>query len=433
MNTEEKFVIGKKFWFRFLRWIRPLFLSVVFLFFLLPLHAGVINVSSRDKITTIKQAVEIATDGDTIMINGGMYKEKNIVVKKKITLLGKNNPLLDGEGTYEILTIKDVAGVVVSGLTFQHSGFSSLKDLAAIKVIDSRHFSITKNTILNTHFAIYIAGCDSFSITNNQIRGTPGNDEQTTGNGIHLWKNSYATITNNNISGHRDGIYFEFVQHSTITGNYCKSNIRYGLHFMFSNNDEYIQNTFEKNGAGVAVMFSHHIHMFKNHFLFNQGESTYGLLLKEINDGIIRDNVFEQNTIGIYLEGTNRIDVTDNKFLRNGYAIRIQASCNNNNVNKNNFFEHTFDVATNGTLVLNNFNGNFWDKYDGYDLKRDGVGDVPYRPISLFSMVIENIPVASVFLRSFIVFLLDQSEKIIPSITPENLVDNTPLMKPVKM
>ncbi|MCB0848766.1 MAG: nitrous oxide reductase family maturation protein NosD, partial [Bacteroidetes bacterium] len=340
---------------------------------------------------------------------------------------------LDGEGTYEILTIKDVAGVVVSGLTFQHSGFSSLKDLAAIKVIDSRHFSITKNTILNTHFAIYIAGCDSFSITNNQIRGTPGNDEQTTGNGIHLWKNSYATITNNNISGHRDGIYFEFVQHSTITGNYCKSNIRYGLHFMFSNNDEYIQNTFEKNGAGVAVMFSHHIHMFKNHFLFNQGESTYGLLLKEINDGIIRDNVFEQNTIGIYLEGTNRIDVTDNKFLRNGYAIRIQASCNNNNVNKNNFFENTFDVATNGTLVLNNFNGNFWDKYDGYDLKRDGVGDVPYRPISLFSMVIENIPVASVFLRSFIVFLLDQSEKIIPSITPENLVDNTPLMKPVKM
>ena len=133
MNTEEKFVIGKKFWFRFLRWIRPLFLSVVFLFFLLPLHAGVINVSSRDKITTIKQAVEIATDGDTIMINGGIYKEKNIVVKKKITLLGKNNPVLDGEGTYEILTIKDVAGVVVSGLTFQHSGFSSLKDLAAIK------------------------------------------------------------------------------------------------------------------------------------------------------------------------------------------------------------------------------------------------------------------------------------------------------------
>lgn len=102
-------------------------------------------------------------------------------------------------------------------------------------------------------------------------------------------------------------------------------------------------------------------------------------------------------------------------------------------MNKNNFFENTFDVATNGTLVLNNFNGNFWDKYDGYDLKRDGVGDVPYRPISLFSMVIENIPVASVFLRSFIVFLLDQSEKIIPSITPENLVDNTPLMKPVKM
>lgn len=84
-------------------------------------------------------------------------------------------------------------------------------------------------------------------------------------------------------------------------------------------------------------------------------------------------------------------------------------------------------------MVLNNFDGNYWDKYEGYDLKRDGIGDVPYRPVSLFSMVTENIPIASIFIKSLIVFLLDRSEKIIPSITPENLVDNKPLMKPVAL
>ncbi|MBS1764043.1 MAG: nitrous oxide reductase family maturation protein NosD [Bacteroidetes bacterium] len=433
MNTEEIFLIGKKLWQHILNGVTKILPFFIFIVVVFPLQAAVVNVSKQDKISSIKQAIAIALPGDTVIIHGGVYKEKNIVINKKLTLLGKNNPVLDGENKYEILTIKDVAGAVVSGITFQFSGFSSLKDLAAIKVIDSRQILISNNTILNTHFAIFIASSDNFRIEGNQIRGTPGDDEQSTGNGIHLWKNSYATIVNNRITGHRDGIYFEFVQHSTISNNYCKNNIRYGLHFMFSNNDEYIKNTFEENGAGVAVMFSHHIHMYSNHFMNNQGASTYGLLLKEINDGIIKDNVFEQNTIGIYLEGTNRIDVINNQFIRNGYALRIQASCNNNNVHSNNFFENTFDVATNGSLVLNNFNGNYWDKYDGYDLKHDGVGDVPYRPISLFSMVIENIPVASIFLRSFVVFLLDQSEKIIPSITPENLVDNTPLMKPVKM
>lgn len=433
MNREEIFVIGKKLWQSFTDSKEKLFLTYILSLFVLPLQAKVVNVSKQGKLSSIKQAIEIAEPNDTIVLNGGFYSEGNIVLNKKVFLLGKHNPVLDGGGKYEILTIKDVAGVVVSDITFQNSGFSSMKDLAAIKVIDSRQFRIINNTVLNTHFAIFIAGCDNFTIINNKIRGTPGNDEQSTGNGIHLWKNSYATIDNNNITGHRDGIYFEFVQHSTIRNNFCKNNIRYGLHFMFSNNDEYIKNTFTENGAGVAVMFSHHIHMYSNHFFNNQGATTYGLLLKEINDGIIKDNIFEDNSIGIYMEGTNRIDVKYNKFLRNGYAIRVQASCNNNNVNDNNFFENTFDVATNGTLVLNNFNNNYWDKYDGYDLKHDGIGDVPYRPISLFSMVIENIPVASIFLRSFVVFLLDQSEKIIPSITPENLVDNAPLMKPIKM
>jgi len=120
-------------------------------------------------------------------------------------------------------------------------------------------------------------------------------------------------------------------------------------------------------------------------------------------------------------------------FRQNGYALRVQASCSNNTVHDNNFNGNTFDVATNGSLVLNNFDGNYWDKYEGYDLKRDGIGDVPYRPVSLFSMVTENIPIASIFIRSLIVFLLDRSEKIIPSITPENLVDNKPLMKPVAL
>jgi nitrous oxidase accessory protein len=109
--------------------------------------------------------------------------------------------------------------------------------------------------------------------------------------------------------------------------------------------------------------------------------------------------------------------------------MKIQASCMEITVEKNNFVGNSFDVSTNGTLVLNNFDHNYWDKYEGYDLNKDRIGDLPYRPVSMYSMIVEKNPPAMLLFRSFITTLLDKTEKILPSITPEGLKDNFPLMK----
>jgi nitrous oxidase accessory protein len=319
---------------------------------------------------------------------------------------------------------------LISGITFMNSGYSSQNDFASIKIIDAAGFTITDNRIINSRFGIHIANCTFFSISNNSIEGNPG-EEQSTGNGIHLWKCNHAEIKNNLISGHRDGIYFEFVTDSKVSGNRSEKNIRYGLHFMFSNNDIYTQNTFNANGAGVAVMFSHHVEMDYNLFENNCGGSAYGLLLKEISDGTINRNSFMGNTIGIFMEGANRFSVTNNRFENNGWAFKIQASCSDIRVLKNNFSGNTFDVSTNGTLMLNKFENNYWDKYEGYDINSDGVGDIPYHPSSLFSTITENMPYAMMLYRSFIVMLLERTEKAIPAVTPENLVDEKPFMKPL--
>ena len=87
-------------------------------------------------------------------------------------------------------------------------------------------------------------------------------------------------------------------------------------------------------------------------------------------------------------------------------------------------------MATNGTLVLNTIDKNYWDKYDGYDLKKDGTGDVPYRPVNMYAMIVERMPASVMLWRSFFVLLLDRAEKTLPAITPENLKDNSPSMKP---
>lgn len=240
-------------------------------------------------------------------------------------------------------------------------------------------------------------------------------------------------ISGNTITGHRDGIYFEFVTNSVISGNNSFSNQRYGLHFMFSHNDRYSNNRFSGNEAGVSVMFSHGVEMQNNTFADNQGGGAFGILLKEITDSRIEGNRFTHNTVAIYMEGTTRVRVQSNTFSGNGWALKVQASCSADTITRNNFKGNTFDVATNGSLVLNNFDHNYWDKYEGYDLNRDGLGDVPYHPVSLYAMVAEKNPAAMMLFHSFMVSLLDRTEKVLPVATPAGLADRSPSMKPLPL
>ncbi|MBP6431270.1 MAG: nitrous oxide reductase family maturation protein NosD [Ferruginibacter sp.] len=392
-------------------------------------HAKTIVVGKQQVNVTIQQALEIAEAGDSVLVEAGIYKEKNIIISKAIYFIGLNYPVLDGENKYEIVSIKS-NGVLIDGFKVIHSGISSIEDFAGIKIYNCRDIVIKNNILDDTFFGIYAQQATNCTIEKNTLKAY-AKEEQQSGNGIHCWKSDSMKIIANTISGHRDGIYFEFVTNSIIWRNTSYNNMRYGLHFMFSNNDSYITNIFKNNGAGVAVMFSNHVTMIHNYFEENWGDAAYGLLLKEISDSYISNNRFTKNTTGIHMEGTSRISMEKNVFENNGWGLKIQASCMEITLTNSNFVNNTFDVGTNGSLVLNTFNNNYWDKYDGYDLNKDKIGDVPYRPVSMYSMIIEQTPPAMILFRSFMATLLDKTEKIIPTLTPENLKDDNPLMKPL--
>lgn len=387
-----------------------------------------IRVGPNEAVKSITKAIALAQPGDTLSIQPGTYREGNIILEKSITIIGVDYPVLDGENKYEILTIH-ANKVIIQGLKFINTGIASINDLAAIKVLESSGLKILNNKFENAFFGIYLANSSQTWIENNELKAEAEAEHQI-GNGIHLWKCEFITIHGNKIQGHRDGIYFEFVTNSLITNNYSEGNLRYGLHFMFSNNDEYRNNTFINNGAGVAVMYTKGVKMINNTFEHNWGSSSYGLLLKDIRDSFVTGNVFVKNSVGIFMEGSSRIELKRNIFSENGYAVRLQASCDDNVFEQNNFSSNTFDMVTNGSLVLNTINHNYWDRYEGYDLNRDNIGDVPYRPVSLYGTIIERMPTAVLLWRSFFVFLIDRAEKAMPAITPENLKDNSPSMKP---
>ena len=403
---------------------------ILFLFFPVLIFSNVLRVGKNEQFKTIQQAVAASKSGDSILVESGIYREGNINITKPLTLIGIGRPVLDGEMKHEILSFR-AHHIVLKGFKIINSGQDEIKNIGAIRLYDS-HFSVIANNIFeNNYFGIYIQRGYRCLIENNRITSSRSKSQEGIGDGIHAWVSQEIWIKNNYIEGHKDGIYLEKVTDSYIYRNFSKKNLRYGLHFMSSNDCVYVNNTFDNNNAGVAVMYSNNVGMAGNSFINNWGDANYGLLLKDISFSKIKQNRFSNNTIAIFMDGATKVDFFKNTFEDNGWAMKINSNCMENKFINNNFINNTFDVGTSGTMAMNDFKRNFWDKYEGYDLNKDKIGDVPFHPLSLYAVLVENNPAIMLLFKTFFVDLLDKTEKIIPSLTPENFKDEEPLMKKV--
>ena len=407
--------------------VRNILLLVLLCLYGTKVSGNTLTVCKSCEFTSIKEAIFQAEDFDTVLVKKGNYKEYDIIIDKPLTLLGEDFPVIDGELKGEIIRIT-ADNVTVDGFFVINVGVSYTEDYAAIRVERSKNFVIQNVVLENLFFGIYLEKSSYGKVYHNRIIGDAV-EEYNSGNGIHLWQSNHIEIENNNVENVRDGIYLEFSDDCLIKNNVSVENLRYGLHFMFSNDDVYQDNTFENNGAGVAVMFSKNIKMLNNTFKKNWGSASYGMLLKEINDAEIIGNTFEENTIGINIEGSNRIVYKNNNFINNGWAIKVRGACYANHFIYNNFLYNSFDLAYNSNLNDNKFEHNYWSNYTGYDLDKNGVGDIPFRPVKLFSYVVNRTPEAIILLRSLFIDIIDFSEKVSPVFTPDNLMDNAPKMK----
>ena len=390
----------------------------------------IVNVSPDGPVRTVRDALSRVARGGTIVVHAGTYRDTTIVVGIPVRIVGNGHPVLDGEGKRQIMTIMSDS-VTVTGLRFANVGVAFTEDLAAIKVVRASDCVIKDNEIDNAFFGIYLQEASNCVLEGNVLQATRLRDA-TSGNGIHLWHSREITIVGNHVSGHRDGIYFEFTREAHVRDNVSTDNLRYGLHFMYSDSCDYERNTFRHNGAGVAVMYSHRVEMVENHFEGNRGSSAYGLLLKEIADSHLERNVFANNTTGLFADGATRLLADHNQFVNNGWALKLQSSTEDAIFTANDFAGNTFDVATNSRSSSTTFKGNYWSAYDGYDLDHDGIGDVPHRPVRLTSIVVAQNEPALILLRSNFLVLLDEAERVFPALTPETLADSAPAMRWVK-
>ncbi len=408
------------------------FSHIFILFFCLSafyLQANTITVCTSCEAKSVKQGISLAEKGDTVLVKSGLYRENLLEIHTPIVLIGEDYPIIDSEYGEEIFTVF-ADSTAIQGFQLQNVGVSYLKERSGIRLVENRGCTIENNRLIDTFFGIYLKNVKNTLIRNNEVRGKL-EEKSDPGNAIHLWQCKEITIENNLVTGHRDGIYFEFVNNSEIHRNKSFDNLRYGLHFMFSNHDVYKENIFQNNGAGVAVMFSQHIVMHRNAFVKNWGGAAYGILLKEISHGEMTYNTFDENTRAIYAEGANDLLIQHNDFINNGWAIDIKGNSIDNRILENNFISNTFDVVTNSKRNPNVFLHNYWSKHPAYDIDHDGYADVPYRPVTLLSMMVEQIPAATMLLHSMLAYLFDYAEKVMPTLTPAALSDEKPTLRPI--
>lgn len=394
----------------------------------LALQAGALTVSPSGEFRTLASAIAAAPSGGTIRVAAGRYREPTIVVDRPLTLLGDSGAVLDGEGQREILVVR-APGVTVRGLTFRNTGTSFSEDRAALRIDHMTDCRIIGNRFDQTFFAIYLAAAERCVVDSNVVVGSGSKDEVGTGSGIHFWSCREVVVRDNRIAGHRDGIYLEFTHHADVERNISRGNNRYGLHFMYSDSSSYRNNTFEANGSGVAVMYTRSIAMVGNTFAGGRGAAVFGLLLKEIADARLAGNLFRDNTTGLMADGANRLVATGNRFIGNGWAVRLLGSTGEGRFEGNSFRGNSFDVSVNDRETSSVFLRNYWDGYRGWDLDHDGLGDVPFHPVRLFSILAERSTPVMLLQRSLFVRLLDAAERALPVLTPAAVVDAQPLMK----
>jgi len=389
-------------------------------------QAQQVVVDPQGPITTLTEALRLVPRHGRIVVRAGTYREPRLRVEKPVTIVGEGWPVFLG-GDHEVFTVT-ADSVSIRGVAIRSVEATAAEDRAAIRFSGVSHCAAENNRLDDTFFGIYVAKSSDCRIAGNTIRGK-ARIQGLAGNAIHSWNSRRLRIENNDLSGHRDGIYLEFTTGSEIQGNRSAGNLRYGLHFMFSHRCDYSENSFLANRGGVAVMYSDSVTMRRNRFEQSRGSSAYGLLLKELKDSRIEDNRFVENTVALWTEGTSRVTVAGNRFLNNGWAVRVLGDATDNVFQRNRFAANSFDVGATEGHSDNLFQENYWDRYRGYDLDRDGFGDVPFQPVTLFAFLVQQNQPALILLHSFFVSLLDLAERAVPALAPEALLDRRPLMR----
>jgi nitrous oxidase accessory protein len=376
-------------------------------------HAAAI--SGPDRTPWLVAELARAADGATIEVPPGVYRGP-WAIQRPVRLHGAGQAHLLGDGRTHTVAIR-AADVVLDGFEISGSGLDLGQDHAAVHVTGARAV-IVNNRIHDALHGVYVRQAERVRIEGNVITGTPtieqavdplaargtpaegelcevGLNQNRRGNGVHIWNSSGHVVARNRIRDTRDGVYFSFVDRSEARGNDI-AGVRYGLHYMYSDDNLFEDNLFRESAAGAALMSSQGIVLRRNRFLASQGHRSYGVLLQTVEGSALEDNEISGNTVGVFFESGHGNRLTGNLIERNHIGIHVSDSSDGNQFAANRFAGNLHTVETTGGNLTSRWaidgRGNYWDRAVLIDLDRNGIADVPHRELDLFGALRRELP-----------------------------------------
>ena len=392
-----------------------------------PPRRGIEGRPATADLSPLQARIDAAHPGDEIVVRGGVHTG-DLIIDRRIALIGVDRPLLVGSGHGSVVRMR-AAGATLAGFDIDGRGMGDLgRDTSGVHV-SAPGVTIRDCRIRQSLFGIYLREADDAIVERNRIEGIPGRDAGENGSGIHVWNSQRFRIFANDITASRDGFYIQSSSHGRVQGNRT-GDLRYGLHYMFSDDNVFEDNVFENGAAGAALMYSNRLTFRRNRFVRNRGASSVGLLLKSCDDVVAEDNVIADNARGLFLEGSNRNRFRRNLIALSDMALVIYDSSGANTFEGNAFVGNLAPLSLSGKRTDTRFDRNYWSDHNEPDLDGDGIADRPYRLSNVFDHLRGNLTAADLFSLSAAAAALGAAERVFPVLDPIPVVDDHPLARP---
>lgn len=426
-----------------------------------PAPAAVLTVPPGD--ADLQAVIAAAKPGDVVRLQAGEHSGP-VVIDETLTLEGEPGAVILGTGTGSVVTVT-APDVVVRGLEIRGSGRDMEALDAGVFVAETASGTrVEGNAILGNLYGIQLHGAADSLALDNRIVGISSGRVNESGNGVSVWNAPGASVIGNDISYGRDGIFVAASKHNVFRGNRF-TNLRFAVHYMYTNDSEVSDNVSLGNVVGYAIMYSSRLRITGN---VSDGDRDHGLLLNSANGSTIIGNIVRGQaqpiarwtTAGQHSEraipaaadnesaaGSMRVgpekcvfiyNANNNRFADNWFegcavGVHFTAGSEGNVVAGNAFVNNRNQVKYVGTRYLDwssGGRGNFWSDNPAFDLDGDGIGDNPYRPNDLIDNVLWTAPQAKVLINSPAVQVIRWAQTQFPALLPGGVVDSHPLMIP---
>jgi nitrous oxidase accessory protein len=375
----------------------------------------------------LQARIDAAAPGAIVEVEPGVYRG-DLYIDRTLQLVGKGRPRLVGSGRGSVVRVR-APGVAVEGFDIDGlAGGDLVSDSSGVHVA-APGAVVRDCRIGNSLFGVYLREAHGARVEHNVIRGIVGKEAGEKGSGIHIWNTLGFTFAGNDIADARDGIYIQNASQGFVRGNVARR-LRYGLHYMSSDDNTFEDNLFEDSAAGAVLMFSRRLQFRRNRFLHNRGFASVGLLFKDLSDSVAEDNLIADNARGIFLEGSSHNIFRRNVIAESDVALVIYGSCAENRFEGNAFLGNLTPLTLFARRTDTLFDGNYWSENDEPDLDGDGRSDRPYTIGNLFDHLRGNLTAADLMAQSPAAAALVAAERVFPVLDPVQAVDRAPLAHP---